>query len=132
MAELVIERLFDAPRDVVYQAFVDPDQVAQWFGPIGWSCPRDTISIDPVVGGRQTMTMVSDDDPAQSSPGNGTFVEVVENELLVSEERFDEQQAAIFGTDKMMVRLEFLDRGEQTLLRLTQGPYSDTFEKMAR
>ena len=30
--ELVITRVFDAPRELVYQAFTDPDQLAQWFG----------------------------------------------------------------------------------------------------
>ena len=35
--ELVIEREFDAPRDRVYRAFVDPDQLAAWFGPVGYS-----------------------------------------------------------------------------------------------
>ena len=35
--ELVIIRVFDAPRELVYRAFTDPDQISQWFGPVGWS-----------------------------------------------------------------------------------------------
>ena len=66
--QLVITRIFDAPRALVYQAFVDPDQVAQWFGPVGWSVPRDSIDIDLRVGGRQKFTMVNDADPSQTSP----------------------------------------------------------------
>ena len=38
--ELVITRVFDAPRELVYRAFTDPDQLAQWFGPVGYSVPR--------------------------------------------------------------------------------------------
>jgi uncharacterized protein YndB with AHSA1/START domain len=30
-----ITRIFDAPRELVYRAFTDPDQLAQWFGPVG-------------------------------------------------------------------------------------------------
>ena len=44
--DLVMTRVFDAPRELVYRAFVDPDQIAAWFGPVGWSVPRDTISVD--------------------------------------------------------------------------------------
>ena len=50
--ELVITRIFDAPRELVYRAFIDPDQLAQWFGPVGWSVPRDTVDIDARVGGQ--------------------------------------------------------------------------------
>ncbi len=44
--ELIISRVFDAPRELVYRAFTDPDQLAQWFGPVGYSVPRDTVDID--------------------------------------------------------------------------------------
>ena len=38
-AELRIERTFDAPRELVYRAFTNPDQIAAWFGPVGYSVP---------------------------------------------------------------------------------------------
>ncbi|MGH9224814.1 MAG: SRPBCC domain-containing protein [Acidimicrobiales bacterium] len=38
--------MFDAPRELVYQAFTDPDQLAAWWGPIGNSLPRDEIEFD--------------------------------------------------------------------------------------
>ena len=50
--ELVFEREFDAPRALVYPAFVDPDQLAAWFGPVGYSVPRDTVEIDARPGWR--------------------------------------------------------------------------------
>ena len=34
-AQLVISRVFDAPRELVYRAFTDPDHLAAWWGPIG-------------------------------------------------------------------------------------------------
>jgi uncharacterized protein YndB with AHSA1/START domain len=36
MADLRIERVFDAPRELAWQALTDPDQFAQWFGPVGY------------------------------------------------------------------------------------------------
>lgn len=132
MTDLIIERLFDAPRDVVYQAFVDPDQLARWFGPIAFACPRDTIEVDARPGGRYRMTMVNRADPSQQSPINAVFDEVRENELLVGHEELMGELAETFGTDRMSLRVEFHDRGERTLVRLVQGPYDEKFEPMAR
>src|SRR4051794_32864996 len=49
--QVLITRIFDAPRDVVFRAWTDPDQVAQWFGPDGFEAPRETVEIDLRVGG---------------------------------------------------------------------------------
>jgi uncharacterized protein YndB with AHSA1/START domain len=116
--ELVITRTFDAPRALVYQAFIDPDQLTQWFAPGGWSVPRDTIDIDPRVGGHERFVMVSDEDPSQRAPVDAIFTEVVENELLVCEEEYE-------GVP-LRLRLEFHDEGDnKTRLVLRQGPYTE-------
>ncbi|HEU4346610.1 MAG TPA: SRPBCC domain-containing protein [Actinoplanes sp.] len=129
MTELVITRIFDAPRELVYRAFVDPGQLAQWFAPAGWSVPRDTISMNVAPGGHQRFVMVSDVDPSLTSPVDARFVEVVENELLVGEEPASEAA----GTPAMRVRIEFHDEpGGRTRLVLTQGPYPPDVEPMAR
>jgi uncharacterized protein YndB with AHSA1/START domain len=129
--ELVMTRLFDAPRELVYQAFLDPDQLAQWFGPVGFSVPRDTVDIDPRVGGHQRFVMVSDDDPEMRAPVDARFVEMVENELIVGSEDWEgvpgQQDAG-----SMYVRLEFHDEDGKTRLVLRQGPYTPEMEDMAR
>ncbi len=122
--ELAITRVFDAPRPLVYQAFVDPDQLAAWFGPVGWSVPRGTVHIEARVGGRQSFTMVNDDDPSQASPVDATFTEVIENELLVGRQ-IAENVAGADGPVEFYLRLEFHDEGEgKTRLELRQGPYT--------
>jgi uncharacterized protein YndB with AHSA1/START domain len=127
--ELVITRIFDAPRAMVYRAFVDPDQLAQWFGPAGWHVPRDTVEIDARVGGTQSFTMVNDDDPLMTSPVHATFTEVIENELLVG----TEPQSLVAGYDHMYVRIEFYDEeGGRTRIVLRQGPYTPEWESPAR
>ena len=68
-----INRVFDASRDLVYRAFTDLDQLAQWFGPVGFSVPRDTVDMDVRVGGHQRFVMVSDDNPDRQSPVDGYF-----------------------------------------------------------
>ena len=129
--ELVITRIFDAPREVVYRAFVDPDQLAQWFAPAGWSVPRDSVTIDARPGGVQEFTMVNDSDPTQTSPVHATFTEVIENELLVAEE--PETFMPEFKDKGMRVRIEFHDEeGGKTRLVLRQGPYTEDWERSAR
>jgi uncharacterized protein YndB with AHSA1/START domain len=129
--ELVITRVFDAPRAMVYRAFVDPDQLAQWFGPAGWSVPRDSVDIDPRPGGRQRFTMVNDEDPSRTSPVDGTFVEVIENELLVGEE--PESFLPEFAGRPMRLRIEFYDEaGGRTRIVLRQGPYTPEWAEMSQ
>jgi uncharacterized protein YndB with AHSA1/START domain len=128
--ELVITRVFDAPRELVYRAFVDPDELAQWFAPVGWSVPRDSVSVDPRVGGHQVFTMVNDDDPTQTSPVRAVFTELVENELLVGTQDVDMSDGA--STEKFSLRLEFHDEGDKTRLVLRQGPYRPEMKSNAR
>jgi uncharacterized protein YndB with AHSA1/START domain len=129
--DLVITRVFAAPRPLVYQAFIDPDQLAQWFGPVGYSVPRDTVSIEARAGGHQRFVMVNDADPGQRSPVDATFTEVVENELLVGEQRWEGVPGVQDG-GVMSLRLEFADVDGGTELTLRQGPYGAELESMAR
>lgn len=132
MYELAISRIFDAPREVVYQAFVDPDQIAQWFGPVGFTVPRESVEVDPKPGGYHRLVMVSSADPAVRSQVSATLTEVVENELLVGE------QTALGvpgfeGPVTMFLRVEFYDEGHgRTRIELRQGPYSQPLEADAR
>src|SRR5688500_12498354 len=124
MAELIIERVFNAPRELVWKAFTDPDQVAQWFGPVGYHVPRESVTIDLQVGGRMKLTMVPDSDkhpPAGDS--DGVFDEIVKPSLLVTHEDITGELVEVFGSDRIEMRLELHDEGGKTRLVLTQGPY---------
>ena len=126
MSELIIERVFDAPRELVWKAFTDPDQVAQWFGPVGYHVPRESVTIDLRVGGRMTLTMVPDSDehpPAGES--SGLFDEIVEPSLLVTHEDLTGELVEVFGSDRIEMRLELHDEDGKTRLVLTQGPYGE-------
>ena len=48
--EIVLSRVFDAPREMVFKAWTDPEQVPLWFGPEGFVV--ETREIDIRVGGR--------------------------------------------------------------------------------
>lgn len=123
MTEMIaITRVFDAPRELVYQAFTDPDQLAQWFGPVGASVPRETVEIDARVGGHLRFVMTVDEIDLRN-PVDATFTEVIANELLVAE-MAAEGVPGVDGTLRGTLRLEFHDEGDgKTRLELRQGPF---------
>ena len=75
MVELEFVRTYAAPRQLVWDAWTDPDQMAQWWGPRGISTPRESIELDLRPGGRMRFVM-ADDATGQRYPNSGTVLEV--------------------------------------------------------
>jgi uncharacterized protein YndB with AHSA1/START domain len=82
--EIRITRVFDAPRELVWKAWTEPEQLAEWWGPPGWSTPLDSITMDVRPGGAFRLTGISED--GTEMPQDGVYREVVEPERLVFEE----------------------------------------------
>src|SRR5918992_5698791 len=80
--EVLITRIFEAPRERVFRAWTDPEEVAAWYGPEGSETPRDRIHIDLRVGGRYELTMLRPGGGGEFSIGY-EIVELVEPELIV-------------------------------------------------
>lgn len=57
--EIVISRLIDAPRSLVYAAWTDPEQIQAWFGPEGFGIETHEIDLRP--GGVWRFDMVAPD-----------------------------------------------------------------------
>jgi uncharacterized protein YndB with AHSA1/START domain len=57
--EIVLSRVINAPRDLVFQAWVNPQHLAQWFGPSGFKI--ETREMDIRVGGMWRFEMVGPD-----------------------------------------------------------------------
>lgn len=79
--EIVITRRFDAPRELVFQAWTDPRHIRQWWGPQGFS--SDDCEIDLRPGGTFRLQMLGPDGVLY--PCEGRFREVVPPERLVYE-----------------------------------------------
>jgi uncharacterized protein YndB with AHSA1/START domain len=129
---LTITREFDAPRELVFQAFVDPDQLAAWFGPVGVDSPRDRIAVDPRVGGIWQLVMTWDENGvAKESPIDAVITTYDPPALLVATQKA-EPDAGITLLLEMRLEFEVLDGG-RTRLHLTQGPFdSDEWVEMTR
>jgi len=77
---MAITRVFDAPRELVWKAWTDPEYVMQWWGPKGFSCP--VCKIDFRVGGKFLIGMKSPD--GQEFYNGGEYHEIVPHEKIVS------------------------------------------------
>jgi len=78
-ATLTITRILNAPRDVVFKAWTDPAQLAQWWSPHGFT--RSVSELDVRPGGAMRTEMRGPDGAAY--PDRGVFHEVVPPERLV-------------------------------------------------
>jgi len=86
--EIVITRVFDAPRKLVFDAFTKPELVKQWLlGPDGWSMP--VCEIDLKVGGKYRYVWRRDKEGTEMGMG-GVYREIVAPERVVATEKFDQ------------------------------------------
>ena len=114
--EITITRLFDAPRTVVFKAWTDAMQLAQWWGPKGFTNPA--CEIDARVGGAIRIHMLAPN--GQVYPMKGEIREIVPPERLVFINNAVDQAGnpIIEG----LTTVSFADEGDKTKLTLhTRG-----------
>ena len=86
--EIVVTRVFEAPRGLVFDAYTKPELVKRWLlGPDGWSMP--VCEIDLRAGGKYRYVWRQDSDGKEMGMG-GVYREVVAPERFVATEIFDE------------------------------------------
>ena len=124
--DLRIERVFDAPRELVFEAWLSPKHLSNWYGPANYTVPLERIVVEPREGGRWELEMVQGDAGA-GHPLRSRIVELVEPELLVIEnEALPEHGIGVTRT-----RVELSDEGGKTRMVLTDGPYEPRMGDMA-
>jgi uncharacterized protein YndB with AHSA1/START domain len=84
--EVVLTRVFDAPRQLVYDAFSKPELLKRWFGPRGWSLV--VCEVDHRVGGGFRFVMRGPD--GKDMGMRGVYREIVPPERSVHMESFDD------------------------------------------
>jgi uncharacterized protein YndB with AHSA1/START domain len=77
--EIAATRVFDAPRDLVWNVWTDPDHIAHWWGPKGFTNTIHTMDVRP--GGVWDFIMHGPD--GVDYPNKVTYLEVKKPELLV-------------------------------------------------
>jgi uncharacterized protein YndB with AHSA1/START domain len=125
-----------APRADVFRAMTDPDELARWWGPRGFTTPR--IDLDPRPGG----TLLIEMQPPQGEPFklSGEFLQVEPPQLLTYTFRWDPPDP---DDRETVVTLSLQERDGRTEVELTQGEFtteerrvlheggwSDSFERL--
>lgn len=125
---VVMERIFDAPVDVIWQMWTNPEHFKAWYGPAGAAIP--VANMDVRVGGTRLVGM------AMQTPGGpiqmwftGEYREVIENKRLVYTESISDENGNVSShPDAGMpgshpttteVRVELEDIGGRTKMVLT-------------
>ena len=133
---LELERVLPAPRAVVFRQFTTADELAQWWGPEGFTIP--SIDFDPRVGRAYRIEM----QPPEGDPFflTGEFRELEPPERLTFTFVWEEPDPDDVET---LVEVSFDDLDGSTRVALRQGPFktearrdlhrggwSDTFDKL--
>ncbi|PYX28129.1 MAG: ATPase [Acidobacteria bacterium] len=84
--EIVMTRVFDAPRNLVWDAFTKPELLKRWFGPRGWSMVA--CEVDLRVGGGFRFVLRGPD--GKDMGMRGVYREIVAPERSVHMESFDD------------------------------------------
>ena len=100
--EIATSRVFDAPRDLVWQAWTEPKHLARWYGPNGFTVTTHEMDVRP--GGVWRLTMHGPD--GTDYPNLSRYVEVVRPERLVYEHGSAER-----ADDRFDVTVTFADEG---------------------
>ena len=122
--QVTITRIFDAPRELVWKAWTEPDRMMRWWGPKGFTSP--VHKIDLRVGGEYLGCMRSPE--GQDYWSKGVFREIVEPERLVMTDSFADAEgntvpASYYGMSgdwplEMLVTVTFEEHEGKTKLTL--------------
>ena len=85
LGEVVLTRIYHAPRELVFDCMTDPAHLTHFWGPTGVSTPIENITVDLRVGGVFETVMVNDDNGEQY-PSKGVFTEIDRPSVLAWQE----------------------------------------------
>jgi len=132
--DITITRIFDAPRELVWKMWTEPERLKEWWGPKGWSSP--TWKVDLRVEGNYIYCMRSPE--GQDIWGTGSFIKIDAMSDLVYTDSFADANGNVvparhYGFEsefplEMLVSVHFEDLGGKTKVTLTHSgmPVSET------
>ncbi len=119
--EVVVTRVFNAPRALVFSFWTAPEYLAKWWGPEGFQLPLQDVAVERRVGGRYQLHLVEMATGAEVWV-HGEIVEFAEPEVLAIQ--MSVPQPIGLPPMKTVVHVQFEDLGEKTRVTLRQGPFT--------
>jgi uncharacterized protein YndB with AHSA1/START domain len=118
--ELLITRVFDAPRALVYRIWTDPQHMKHWWGPRGYT----TLSceVDLRTGGAWRVESRHTD--GSETAEQGVFREIVEPERLVLTHAWDDQHGK--PGHETLVTVTFVEEDGKTKMTFHQAGFTST------
>ena len=109
---MVITRVFDAPRELVWKAWTDPKYIMQWWGPKGFTAP--VCKMDFRAGGRLLCCMKAPD--GQEFWNAVEYHEIIPHEKIVSLMYFSDSKGNKIEPEQLGVELEAIDDAHNVIL----------------
>ena len=130
--ELNITRTFDAPRELVWKAWTDPEMAKEWMGPRGFTTTEFRTSTE--AGGTWHLTMVGErpgSDEMVTLGQGGRILEVKPPELLKYTFGWDNRASVGLGDGpkENIVTIRFEEQGGKTVMHFHQGPFATESER---
>jgi len=120
--ELVLTRVFDVPRALVFKAWTDPKHLVKWWGPKGFTNP--VCEVDVRCGGAIRIHMCGPDGTVY--PMSGVYREIIEPERLVfTSSALDKEGKPLF---EVLHTVTFAEKGGKTTLTTKARILSSTPE----
>lgn len=104
-----LHRVFAAKPEKLYRAFTEPDAVASWLPPFGFTCTVQQL--EPKVGGRHRISFRNFSTGSNPFYFGGTYLELVPNQRLVYTDSFEDPN--IPGEMKVTVDLKAVSVGTE-------------------
>ena len=109
-----LHRVFTAPPERVFKAFIDPDALVKWMAPHGFTAK--VHHLDAKVGGTYKMSF-SNFSTGSSHSFGGTYHEIIPNQLLRYSDQFDDPNLP--GNIEMIIQFKAVSVG--TEVHITQS-----------
>lgn len=117
---LILEREFDAPKELVFKAFSEPEHLKQWWGPSGWTVPVCNVDFRPGGVWHYCMKCVDQNQGdffGMESWGKGVYEEIIRNEKIVYRDYFSDAEGnEAEGMPSTRVTLLFEEQDGKTKL----------------
>ena len=152
--DLVITRIFDAPRELVWKAWTEPEHVMRWWGPKNFTAP--VSKIDLRVGGTTLNCMrgAGPDGVVRDFWSTGVYREIVPQKKLVCTDSFADEKgnvvpASYYGMEgdwplELLITVTFDETGGKTTMtlrhagmpagqnrELAEAGWNESFDKLA-